>query len=382
MLLLERIRTISILLLTIFGCTGNILTLIVVHQRFFRKTASATFISALSISDCIVLLLHSLQIVTKLHPQITSYDCIILFLIDVFRLLSIWIVCCINIERCSLVFNPCHMPRLSSRAKSRILVFILTILSLLVFSHYAVHMHIGYVQSNQNQTGTIRSFCSFKGNFNRLVWGCIKSALTYLLTIPLCIICNMIIIQRLHQASNIERALKANNLRSNQLMITNKLDLSSKQRQLTAMLLTSSILFVLTATPSTIHSTYLLITNNLNSVQYAIHIYTNILLHFHHASNFLAFIFSCRRFRMEFFRLFHRCLSFRMNIRSYSRSFLKSEKNMMTNLTKQQTTPAKFQHKVTGSKRNVHLPYYHNGIVDLGINKSKKLHRQSAPPDL
>jgi len=177
MLFLESVRTIAILCLTVFGCTGNLLTLIIVNQRFFRKTPSAAFISGLCIADCIVLCLHSLQIVTKLHPQVTSYDCIVFFFIDVFRLLSVWIVCCINIERCSLVFNPCYMPRLTSRTKSCIFVIILFILSLLIFSHYAQHMHIEYV-NNTNQSNPIRSFCAFKPGFYRLAWECIRSSLT------------------------------------------------------------------------------------------------------------------------------------------------------------------------------------------------------------
>jgi hypothetical protein len=139
---LELVRTISLLCLTVFGCTGNILTLIIVNRRFFRKTALAAFISGLSIADCIVLFLHSLQIVAKRHPHVTSYDCVIFFFIDVFRLLSVWIVCFINIERCSLVFNPCHMPRLTNQIKSRIFVIILFIISLIIFSHYTKHMHI------------------------------------------------------------------------------------------------------------------------------------------------------------------------------------------------------------------------------------------------
>jgi hypothetical protein len=52
MLFFERVRTISILCLSVFGFTGNILTLIVINQRFFRKTASAAFISGLCIVDC------------------------------------------------------------------------------------------------------------------------------------------------------------------------------------------------------------------------------------------------------------------------------------------------------------------------------------------
>jgi len=377
MLFLERVRTISILCLTVFGCTGNILTLIIVNQNFFRKTSSAAFISALSIADCIVLCLQSLQIATKLHPQVTSYDCLVFFFMDVFRLLSVWIVCFINIERCSLVFNPCHMPRLTSRIKSRLFIAILFIISILIFSHYARHMHIEYVYS-PNQTVPTRSICTYKRNFHRLTWECVRSGLTYWFTVPLCIICNLIIIQRLRYASRIARTLKNNtaDLITNH---SNKYDLSNKQRQLTAMLVTSSICFVLTATPSTIHTIYILITRKLTNSQYAIHIYTNILLHFHHASNFLAFILSCRRFRIELLHLFRRYFHWEIYINRYKRSIPQTEQNLIYS-TKQQRTPIKLLTPKIQQERNIQ-PHYHNGIVNLfGKDNSKENPEQSMQP--
>jgi hypothetical protein len=356
MLFLERVRTIAILSLSVFGCAGNILTLIIVNQHFFRKTTSAAFISGLCIADCIVLCLHSLQIVTKLHPQVTSYDCVVFYLMDVFRLLSVWIVCFINIERCSLVCNPCHMPRLNSRIKSRLFVIILFIISLIIFSHYAKHMNIEYVY-NQNQTQPLRSFCAFKPDFYRLTWECIRAALTYWLTVPLCIVCNFIIIRRLHQASRIERTLNNDS--------GCKLDLSSKQRQLTAMLVASSICFVLTATPSTIHTIYLLLTNNFNNRQYVIHIFTNILLHFQHASNFLAFIFSCARFRSELIELFHVFPRCEIYTSWYKRSTPNTEQ-ILLHSTKQQKTPIKLlTPKANGQQRQ-------NEVVLLRLNNNPK----------
>ncbi|CAF1126097.1 unnamed protein product [Rotaria magnacalcarata] len=365
MLALERIRTIAILCLTVFGCTGNILILIVVYQGYFRKTASTVLISALSISDCIVLCLQSLQIVTKLHPQVTSYDCVLLFFMDAFRLLSVWLVCIINIERCSLVFNPCYMPRLTCRRKSQIFVIILCIISLLVFSHYAKHMHIEYVY-NSNKTIPIRSFCVFKPNFHRLVWECIRSGLTYWFTVPVCIVCNLIIIHRLRQASSIERALHNINPGVDQLMNTNKFDLSTKQRQLTAMLLSSSICFVLTSTPSTIHTTYILITGKVDNVQYAIHILTNILLHFHHASNFLVFVFSSARFRIELMHLLRRYIVCQICMLWYKRSIPKTERILIIS-TKQHKTPNKLLTKTKESKRNVNVQY-HDEVIEFKMN--------------
>ena len=375
MLFPERVRTIAILCLTVFGCTGNILTLIVVNQHFFRKTTSAAFISALSIADCIVLCLQSLQIVTKLHPQVTSYDCLVFFLMDVFRLLSVWIVCIINIERCSLVFNPCHMPRLISRIKSRVFVIMLFLISLLIFSHYARHMHIEYVYPS-NQTVPTRSFCAFKKPFHRLTWECVRSGLTYWFTVPLCIICNLIIIQRFHYASRIERTLKnnTNSLLNNRFQYRNKYDLSSKQRQLTAMLVASSTYFVLTATPSTIHTIYILITRKLNNSQYVIHIFTNILLHFHHASNFLAFIFSCARFRIELLHLFRRYFHCQIYMKWYKRSIPHTEHNLIYS-TKQQRSPIKLFISKT-KKPSTHTKY-DNGIVLFRMNKCKKTDGQS-----
>jgi hypothetical protein len=366
MLFLERVRTIAILCLTVFGCTGNILTLIIVNQHFFRKTPSAAFISGLCIADCIVLCLQSFQILTKFHPHVTTYDCIVFFFIDVFRLLSVWIVCFINLERCSLVFNPCHLPRLTSSIKSRLVVIILFILSLIIFSHYGQHMHIDYVY-NQNQTNPIRSVCVFKPNFYRLAWECIRSSLTYWLAVPICIICNFIIIKRFHQASRIERTLNKDS--------KIKLDLSSKQHQLTGMLVASSICFILTSTPSTIHAIYLLITSNFTNHQYVIHIFTNILLHFHHASNFLIFVFSCVRFRLELIGLFRNYFYCQIYTNWYKRSTPNTEQVVFYS-TKQPRTPV----KLLTSKANQQRRNTPNAIVVLTTNNYYKKNGRNGGP--
>lgn len=384
---LEHARTTAILCLTVFGCTGNLLTFIVVNQPFFRKTTSASSISALCIADCMVLCLQSFQIVSKLQPHVTSYDCVLFFFIDVFRLLSVWIVCFIIVERCSLVFNPCHLPRLTSRTKSHVAMFILFLISLLIFSHYARHTHIQYVYP-VNQTIPIRSFCAFKPNFDRLTWGCVRSGLTYWSVVPLCIICNLIIVQRLRQASRIERKLNENT-NNNHLPIrssiqsNHKFDLSSKQRQLTAMLVASSIGFVLTATPSTIHATYLLITNKLNNFHYVIHIVTNILLHFHHASNFLAFSLSGTRFRIELLHFFRRYFRCQMYMNWYKRSIPATEQHLL-NSTKQQ----KVQVKLLSSKtrglnqqptpQRTIQPFCHNGVVP----RTRDYYRRNTGPSV
>ncbi|CAF1566607.1 unnamed protein product [Adineta ricciae] len=354
MFILERIRTIAILCLSVFGCTGNVLTLIIVNQRFFRRTTSAAFISGLCIADCCVLCLHSLQIVAKLRPQVTSYDCIVFYFIDVFRLLSVWIVCFINVERCSLVFNPCRMPRLTSQIKSRLLVILLFCMSLIIFSHYTYHMQIEYVRG-ANQTEPSRSFCAFKKDFHRLTWESIRSALTYWLIVPVCIVCNIIIIRRLHQASRIERSLSPDT--------RTRLDLSSKQRQLTAMLVASSLCFVVTATPSTVHAIYLLISKNFGNHQYVIHIFTNILLHFHHASNFLVFLFSCARFRIELIELFRRYFCYKIYSNWYKRSTQNTEQVVFYS-TKNQRTPV----KLLSQKSNLQRRTPPNNIVLLGTN--------------
>jgi hypothetical protein len=234
-------------------------------------------------------------------------------------------------------------------------------------------MHIEYV-FNPNQTIPMRSICKFKSNFDRLTWECIRSGLTYWLTVPLCIVCNLIIIQRLRQASRIERTLNNND---NHLLSTNKYALSSKQRQLTAMLVTSSICFVLTATPSTIHTIYILITRKLNNFHYVIHIVTNILLHFHHASNFLAFIFSCARFRIELLHLFHRYFHCQIYMNWYKRSIPHTEQNYIYS-TKPQKTPIKLL-APKKTKRNSQ-PQYNNGVVLLGINNYRQSGGQSMQP--
>ncbi|CAF1231545.1 unnamed protein product [Didymodactylos carnosus] len=324
----ERVRAIILLLISIFGCCGNALTIVVVNQHFFRRTTTAAFITAVSIADFFVLFLQSYQILTKLYSRtLNSYDCTMFYFADVFRLLSVWVIAVMNLERCSLVFNPFHLPRLRSVVKARIFVCLLFCLSLLVFIHYAYFMKTQYIYDTISQTSNeslivnlntthnyystyndskinllidkslpMRSFCSFYRQFNQLIWEYVKSSLTYWTTTPIVIICNCIIIFQLEKAFRIEKRMT-----SNELKCTTKL--STKQQIMTVMLLSSSVLFVLTSTPATVHSIYLLATKNRSNTQYIIHIITNILLHLHHASNFLVYLFSCRRFRTEMMKL-------------------------------------------------------------------------------
>jgi hypothetical protein len=209
-----------------------------------------------------------------------------------------------------------------------------------------------------NQTNANLSYCAFNQNFSFFIWMCIKSSLNYWLTVPLCTICNFIIIKQLHQASRIERSLNYDS--------QSKLDLSSKQRQLTAMLLASSIGFVLTATPTTIHSIYIVLKQDKSVTQYAIHIFTSILLHFHHASNFLVFLFSCGRFRLEVYQLFNRYLrcsicSISINCRRHS---ISNREPMVFYSSKQQKTPV----KLLSTKANKNRRKTQNEIIQLTTN--------------
>ena len=362
MQLLERTRMVAILCLTVFGCTGNLLTLIVINRRFFRKTASAPLISGLCIADCIVLCLQSIQLITKLRPHVTSHDCVLFYLMDVFHLLSLWIVCFVNVERCSLVFNPCRVPRLTSPIKARILVVILFLSSLLVFSHYGRHMNIKY-EYGANSTIPIHSFCEFKPEFQIGTWEFIRSGLTYWSVVPLCIVCNIIIIRRLYQASLIERSLHPDS--------SSKLYLSSRQRQLTAMLVTSSVCFVCTATPSTVHRIYLLISDDVSMHHYVIHILTNILLHFHHASNFLTFVFSCGRFRVELIELLRMHLHCHFYSPWYKQSTPGTEQ-VLFNSNKQQRIPMKLLTPKSNTKRRSLPQQGPAGVVVAGNNPFPK----------
>ncbi|CAF0991533.1 unnamed protein product [Rotaria magnacalcarata] len=227
-------------------------------------------------------------------------------------------------------------------------------MSLIIFSHYTKHMSIEYVYST-NQTIPIRSACLFKPNFHRVAWECLRSALTYWLTVPVCIICNIIIIKCLYHASRFQRTSSNN--------FNETLNLSSKQRQLTGMLVTSSICFVLTTAPSTIHSIYLSISNHFDKQQYIIHVLTNILFHFHHASNFLAFIFSCSRFRVELIDFFQNVFCARI-FKKWHKHPTATTEQIYVYSTRHQKTPI----KLFTSKSNMRKRNNQNGIVVLTMN--------------
>jgi hypothetical protein len=133
------------------------------------------------------------------------------------------------------------------------------------------------------------------------------------------------------------------------------------------MLVASSICFVLTATPSTIHTVYLSITKNLTDNQYTIHIYTNILIHFHHASNFLVFIFSCARFRLELIELVRHYLRCPVYTKWHKRSTPNTEQVIFYS-ARQQKSPIKLLTQKTNTCKRINP----NGIILLSTNTYHK----------
>lgn len=293
----DRIRLALMSCFTVFGCTGNLLTLLIVNREFFRKTASSAFISGLCIADSVVLFLQNLKILTGNHGRLAKHDCALMYFMDVFRLLSVWIVSFINIERCSLVFNPCSLRRITSPIHARCLIIVFLFISIVIFSHYSVNMNMVTNESTNNQTEKFYAYCEFSSNFSMVTWEIIKSSLTYWSSIPLCFISNLIIIIRLVQASRIERTF-------NQQSYSARYGLSNKQQQLMMMLVASSLCFILTSAPYNIHQVYILLREIHSPFHYKMHTATNVLLQFHHASNFIAFTISCARFRLELVKLF------------------------------------------------------------------------------
>ena len=144
------------------------------------------------------------------------------------------------------------------------------------------------------------------------------------------------------------------------------------------MLAASSICFICTATPSTVHSIYLILSKNLSNRQYIIHIFTNILLHFHHASNFLVFVFSCARFRTELIDLF--CVYLRCPIYNhlYKRSTPHTEQVFIYSARQQKAPMKLLAPKANAPRRNTQQPYQ-NGILLLGANNHSKRAVRSGP---
>jgi hypothetical protein len=128
----------SLLGLWIFALLGNTLTILVMRSKKMRKTNTALFLTFLAAADISVLTLKFLIFLQKLY-RIPLYNfCVFVNILpDIAAYTSYWLIITTTIERCIAVFNPLKVTQIVTKRRCIVsVILMISFFSLLSFTQF------------------------------------------------------------------------------------------------------------------------------------------------------------------------------------------------------------------------------------------------------
>ena len=305
----------SLLLCCIFGTIGNILSIIVMRSKRMRNTNASLFVTCMAVSDIFVLLLKFISMLLKMYKINIFSSCVYLDLFaNSFAYISVWLVIIISIERFTAVIYPLKVAIIFSQRKVQVII------GLMVTFFVALSSSRSFCGTpNQNTpyycSDVKNTFCL---NYNNKIYPWIKSTLLSWLPSLLGATLNTIIIVALFKASknrknitNTSASIKKNEKTkgNNNVQITSNEKNNhspNKEKQITIMLLTISITFVIFTLPFAVHELWRKIKRSSTrsyldkQSQRAV----MVLFDLNHSMNFIFYCLTAERFRDELRRIF------------------------------------------------------------------------------
>ena len=111
---------ITLLILLIFGTTGNILTIMVMRKKRLRNTNASLFVICIAICDILLLFLKFLSNMIKMY-RVAIYDsCILINVIpQAASFISIWLIIILSAERTVAVISPFKVQSIFSKVRCK-----------------------------------------------------------------------------------------------------------------------------------------------------------------------------------------------------------------------------------------------------------------------
>ena len=287
-------------LVVIFGFIGNFLSIMVFSRKALRTRSCSIYFLALSMSDVNVLIGYTIENLLYHGYEIqllsNSFMCkTIIFLIYASTDISNYLLTLAAIDRCVLIFNTSTQYRFCRQSTAKIMIAFVVILFSLINSHFLFGFHI---DQNGSCMPTSTLYIDFYVHHYDSYIDIIKTVL-----IPFIIIffCNIFIIFKYTRGRNSliskSSATRGKTRRRKE-----------KDRQLTWLLISTSLLFILLSLPSEINDfvrTHLSQTFQMkNACQLWAITTVLILLHqINHASHFYVYTLTGPIFRKEFQKL-------------------------------------------------------------------------------
>ena len=277
---------------------GNALSLCAVRKRM-RKSSSCFYIANLAVCDTCVIWSLGVSDLLREHTGLGTWSCkVMTYVYNASILSSVWLVVMMTTERLLAVVWPLRITVWVNISRARIAVAVNYLIWLITNSIYLLMV------TSESATGG-RYRCSLEPQYEHFfnkIWAVIDMSLYAFVSQTLVLFLNVIIITYIRRA------------RRQQKHIREQQDSGEGSSQVTAMLLSVSITFLMLTCPYSIF--YIgdrrgLWEDGASPRRYAIHslIYTcfRVLAEFNHCVNFLLYVTTGKAFREELKTLFQCC---------------------------------------------------------------------------
>ena len=343
----EKIFSYYTLFLIVIGTLCNLLSFIVMNRKQIRKYACMKYLSALAISDMMILYQWNLNTFFKYNlskppfyldlEEISLISCRLIAFFAFFCLqLSAWLLSIVSFDRLMLVYSTKwkHIMHKPKRVCMLITATVLTIFSLnfhlLFLNGYVIKNDLSYasqIVTKLQETKSVLSghvHISKYANISKFVyipkeeiicyknindqdyifpkWEKAHLILYTILPFAIMLISNSLIIYNVLYGQKVESKVKAS-LR--------------RKRRMTYMLIIITFAFIILTLPSVIVHTFFRDYLKKKPYRRFVNLIVNNLLHTSHAINFFMYVFSAPNFRLELIsicnNLFHRNGNFKYN---------------------------------------------------------------------
>ena len=293
-------------IIIVLGTVGNILSILVMLRKRFRRTTMCFYLIALAIADMLVLYCSLLpkSLERYLSTRFLRHSDFLCktwnFLIIYVSHIAPWIIVCLTSERFVAVIFPHYCQVLFTQARAAV-ALAFAILILLIFDlHYFWTHHLSTMIGEAGTTKVCGMYIMQHYNFMVNIWPWVDMALFSLVPIALIIVGNISICIKLGLAHYNRRNLGAS---------TNQSRNQSKLISTTIILVSISLLFIVSTLPVTIWQiqAWIGIRDEDAWVEAQITIAAvGLLQYLNNACNFVLYCLSGKQFRKELITMFTR----------------------------------------------------------------------------
>jgi hypothetical protein len=284
----------------IFGLLGNFLSILVFSRKVLRTRSCSIYFLALSVSDVNVLISYTIENLLYhgygIQLLSNSFMCkTTIFLIYASTDISNYLLTLAAIDRCVLVSNSSFHYRFCRQSTAKLMITIVVILFSLINSHFLFGFH---VDENGSCLPTSSIYIDF---YTRHYDSYIDIIKTVLIPFIIIFICNTFIMYNYTRQRNLLTSKRSMRRKKNRRR-------KEKDRQLTWLLFSTSILFILLSLPSEINDFVRTRLSQNFQMNYVCQLWSTtiifILIHqTNHASHFYVYTLTGPIFRKEFQKL-------------------------------------------------------------------------------